>query len=104
MENLSCVLQRSDSISPQEQPFLFSMEHLWNCGDKLSKTGYGQYLMKEVQYKCDELYAPECDGGILWNDPSMGVEWPIHVTPILSAKDEKAPLLKDATLNFIYDC
>ncbi|UQZ33780.1 dTDP-4-dehydrorhamnose 3,5-epimerase [Paenibacillus sp. PK3_47] len=56
----------------------------------------------EVQYKCDELYAPECDGGILWNDPDIGIEWPIDVIPILSAKDEKAPLLKDVSLNFVY--
>ncbi|MFD1776566.1 dTDP-4-dehydrorhamnose 3,5-epimerase [Paenibacillus rhizophilus] len=57
----------------------------------------------EVQYKCDELYAPECDGGILWNDPDIGVKWPIDVVPVLSAKDEKAPLLKDANLNFVYN-
>ncbi|MNP81734.1 dTDP-4-dehydrorhamnose 3,5-epimerase [compost metagenome] len=56
----------------------------------------------EVQYKCDELYAPECDGGILWNDPSIGIKWPIDVVPVLSAKDETAPLLKDANLNFTY--
>lgn len=56
----------------------------------------------EVQYKCDELYAPDCDGGILWNDPSIGVKWPIDVTPVLSAKDEQAPLLKDANPNFIF--
>lgn len=56
----------------------------------------------EVQYKCDELYAPECDGGILWNDPDIAIEWPIDVTPVLSAKDEQAPLLKDVTHNFVY--
>lgn len=56
----------------------------------------------EVQYKCDELYAPDCDGGILWNDPAIGIEWPLHVTPILSGKDEQAPLLQDAVLNFTY--
>ncbi|WP_342547707.1 dTDP-4-dehydrorhamnose 3,5-epimerase [Paenibacillus sp. FSL P2-0089] len=56
----------------------------------------------EVQYKCDELYAPECDGGILWNDPDIGIEWPIDVTPVLSAKDEQAPLLKDVRHNFVY--
>ncbi|WP_339318637.1 dTDP-4-dehydrorhamnose 3,5-epimerase [Paenibacillus sp. FSL R10-2734] len=54
----------------------------------------------EVQYKVDELYAPECDGGILWNDPSIGIEWPIDVVPVLSAKDKNAPLLKDTHLNF----
>lgn len=57
----------------------------------------------EVQYKCDEFYAPECDGGILWNDPEIGIQWPIDVTPVLSAKDEKAPLLKDAKPNFVYE-
>lgn len=56
----------------------------------------------EVQYKVDELYAPEYDRGIIWNDPSIGIEWPIDVTPVLSEKDEKAPLLKDAENNFSY--
>lgn len=56
----------------------------------------------EVQYKVDEFYAPECDRGIIWNDPQISVEWPMDVQPILSAKDEKAPLLKDADINFSY--
>lgn len=56
----------------------------------------------EIQYKCDELYAPECDGGILWNDPEIGIKWPMDIHPILSAKDETAPLLKDVITNFIY--
>lgn len=57
----------------------------------------------EVQYKVDELYAPECDRGILWNDPSIGIEWPMDIRPVLSAKDENAPLLKDADNNFVYE-
>jgi dTDP-4-dehydrorhamnose 3,5-epimerase len=56
----------------------------------------------EVQYKVDELYAPECDRGIIWNDPAIGIEWPIDIQPVLSAKDEKAPFLKDADNNFVY--
>ncbi|MEV5029141.1 dTDP-4-dehydrorhamnose 3,5-epimerase [Paenibacillus sp. LPE1-1-1.1] len=56
----------------------------------------------EVQYKVDELYAPECDRGIAWNDPSIGIKWPIDISPILSDKDAKAPLLKDAEQNFHY--
>jgi len=56
----------------------------------------------EVQYKVDEFYAPDCDRGILWNDSAIGVEWPIHVTPVLSEKDEKAPLLEDADNNFSF--
>jgi dTDP-4-dehydrorhamnose 3,5-epimerase len=56
----------------------------------------------EVQYKVDELYAPECDRGIKWNDPEINIEWPIDGQPVLSAKDEKAPLLKDADNNFVW--
>lgn len=56
----------------------------------------------EVQYKVDELYAPECDRGILWSDPEINVEWPIDISPVLSVKDEKAPLLVHAENNFFY--
>ncbi|MEH7440151.1 dTDP-4-dehydrorhamnose 3,5-epimerase [Neobacillus drentensis] len=56
----------------------------------------------EVQYKVDELYAPEFDRGIIWNDPAIGIEWPINIKPVLSAKDENAPLLSAAENNFIY--
>lgn len=56
----------------------------------------------EVQYKVDELYAPECDRGIIWNDPEIAIQWPIDIAPILSAKDEKSPLLKDAENNFSF--
>ncbi|MDF2037690.1 dTDP-4-dehydrorhamnose 3,5-epimerase [Cytobacillus oceanisediminis] len=54
----------------------------------------------EVQYKVDEIYSPEHERGILWNDPEIGIEWPIEVKPVLSAKDEVAPLLKNAENNF----
>ncbi|MCM3574400.1 dTDP-4-dehydrorhamnose 3,5-epimerase [Mesobacillus subterraneus] len=57
----------------------------------------------EVQYKVDELYAPDCDRGILWNDPSIAIEWPMDIQPVLSAKDENAPLLKDAESNFTFE-
>lgn len=57
----------------------------------------------EVQYKVDELYSPECDRGIIWNDPSIGIEWPIDIKPVLSEKDERAPLLKDAEMNFKFE-
>lgn len=55
----------------------------------------------EVQYKVDAYYAPECDRGIRYDDPSIGVVWG-DVVPILSAKDEQAPLLQDCDCNFIY--
>ena len=47
------------------------------------------------QYLIDNDYAPELEGGILWNDPEIGVEWGIN-NPILSEKDKRSPLLKDA--------
>ncbi|PFO93194.1 dTDP-4-dehydrorhamnose 3,5-epimerase [Bacillus cereus] len=56
----------------------------------------------EVQYKVDELYAPECDRGIVWNDAEIGVKWPMEIQPVLSEKDEKAPSLKEAETNFVY--
>lgn len=56
----------------------------------------------EVQYKVDELYAPEYDRGILWSDPAIGITWPLDIQPVLSAKDEKAPLLAQAEHNFVY--
>ena len=43
-------------------------------------------------YKCTDYYAPDHDGAILWNDPEIGIEWPIE-TPTLSDKDAAAPPL-----------
>jgi dTDP-4-dehydrorhamnose 3,5-epimerase len=57
----------------------------------------------EVQYKVDELYAPEYDRGIIWNDPAIGIEWPMNIAPVLSAKDEKAPFLAEVDNNFIFE-
>ena len=59
----------------------------------------------EVQYKADNYYAPECDGNIRWDDPDIGVAWPLEPV-ILSDKDTKAPTLKErvaTSLNFVYE-
>ncbi|WP_141336621.1 dTDP-4-dehydrorhamnose 3,5-epimerase [Paenibacillus sp. tmac-D7] len=53
----------------------------------------------EVLYKVDEYYSPEHDRGIAWDDPDLGIYWPV-TSPILSEKDGKHPLLKDAENNF----
>lgn len=55
----------------------------------------------EVQYKCSDVYAPDCDGGIRWNDPEIGVDWGVS-EPVLSAKDQAAPFLKDWDSPFIW--
>ncbi|MBM6618244.1 dTDP-4-dehydrorhamnose 3,5-epimerase [Bacillus suaedaesalsae] len=50
-------------------------------------------------YKVDQFYDSKLDRGILWNDPNIGIEWPIS-NPILSIKDQQLPLLKHSELNF----
>lgn len=53
------------------------------------------------QYKCDNFYAPQADGGIAWNDPDLGIDWRIPVDKvILSEKDIKHPCLKDYDSEF----
>lgn len=56
------------------------------------------------QYKCDNYYAPEADGGISILDPSLGIDWGFPFEEaILSDKDRKHPLLKDFDSPFIFD-
>ncbi|HVF92837.1 MAG TPA: dTDP-4-dehydrorhamnose 3,5-epimerase [Sphingomonas sp.] len=59
----------------------------------------------EVSYKVSALYAPECDGGIRWDDPAIAIDWPIPagVVPELSGKDTVLPLLADFASPFPYD-
>lgn len=47
-----------------------------------------------VYYKCTSLYDKSSDGGILWNDPDLGIEWPWE-DPIMSEKDKSLPKLSD---------
>ena len=47
-----------------------------------------------VNYKVDDYYHPECDGGIAYNDPDLGVDWPLSDC-IISVKDLSLPRLKD---------
>jgi dTDP-4-dehydrorhamnose 3,5-epimerase len=53
----------------------------------------------EFMYKVDDFYAPECDSGIIWNDPELQIDWPIE-NPILSEKDKNLKTLKELTLSF----
>lgn len=54
----------------------------------------------ELSYKCTSEYAPEYDRGIIWNDPDIAIEWPVG-NPLLSDKDSRHPLLRDADNNFV---
>lgn len=52
-----------------------------------------------VSYKATEEYAPDLERGIVWNDPDIGIRWPIE-SPILSARDAQLPLLSEADNDF----
>ena len=55
------------------------------------------------QYKCDNYYAPQCEGALAWDDPDLGIDWILPADKvILSAKDAMNPLLKEADLPFEY--
>jgi dTDP-4-dehydrorhamnose 3,5-epimerase len=63
---------------------------------------HGFCVMSEeaaVSYKVTEEFAPDLDRGIAWNDPDIGIRWPI-ANPILSAKDAQLPLLREADNSF----
>jgi len=51
----------------------------------------------DLVYKCTTLYDASADRAILWNDPQIGIDWPVK-EPVLSAKDAAAPRLADAAL------
>ena len=48
----------------------------------------------DVIYKCTDFYILDDEGGILWSDPSIGIDWPI-ANPMISDKDSKYPCLRD---------
>ena len=52
----------------------------------------------EVIYKVDNVYAPDHEGGLIWNDPDVNVKWP-NDNPILSEKDKRWPTLKELIEN-----
>ncbi|SDA30655.1 dTDP-4-dehydrorhamnose 3,5-epimerase [Ruminococcus sp. YE71] len=54
----------------------------------------------EFTYKCDDVYHPEDEGGIMWNDPAIGIEWPDAGEIILSEKDKVHPSLKESKIEF----
>lgn len=54
----------------------------------------------EFAYKCDDVYHPEDEGGIMWNDPAIGIEWPEAGELILSEKDKVHPSLAESKIEF----
>ena len=55
------------------------------------------------QYKCDNLYHPECEGAIVWNDPTIAIDWGVaEAEIILSEKDKRNPTLAEIGEAFTY--
>jgi dTDP-4-dehydrorhamnose 3,5-epimerase len=64
---------------------------------------HGYYVMSEwaeFLYKATDYYAPEWERSILWNDPAIGIDWPLvdNIQPTLSNKDAEAPSLAEAEI------
>ena len=87
-------------------------EHIWailsadNHRQILIPKGFAHGVLTLVPnvhllYKVDEFYSVENDRNIRWDDPELEIDWNWN-SPILSEKDKKAPLLKDADINFEY--
>jgi dTDP-4-dehydrorhamnose 3,5-epimerase len=57
----------------------------------------------EVLYKCSDVYAPDCDGAVRWDDPALSVDWGVDpAAAILSDKDRAAPWFRDFVTPFEY--
>jgi dTDP-4-dehydrorhamnose 3,5-epimerase len=52
----------------------------------------------DLAYKCTDYYSANDDFGIIWNDPEIGIEWPIQ-DPVVSEKDSRLPILADLIAN-----
>lgn len=47
-----------------------------------------------LSYKCSDFYAPDCERGLFWADEEVGIDWPVE-KPLVSAKDQQLPFLKE---------
>lgn len=71
--------------------------------------GYGHAFITlepavEVAYKVSDIYAPQCEGGVIWDDPTLAIDWPLPGSgPVLSRKDEILPNLTGFDSPFAYD-
>jgi dTDP-4-dehydrorhamnose 3,5-epimerase len=66
--------------------------------------GHGFLTLEDntvFQYKCTDYYAPETEGGIMWNDPDINIQWPKGFDLILSEKDKNNVKLKEFNTPFV---
>jgi len=57
--------------------------------------------MAEFEYKCSDYYSPQDERGIMWNDPDLGIDWPVK-NPILSPKDRQNIPFREIEKDFIF--
>lgn len=55
----------------------------------------------EITYKCSNIYSPSSEGSLRWNDPDIGIDWPLNINPSISEKDSSAPFFKQFKTPFI---
>jgi len=60
-------------------------------------------LDSEIIYKCSDYYALETEGALRWDDPDIGINWPLSSAPVLSEKDATAPLLAGFNSPFTFE-
>ena len=92
-----------------------SASYGWHASVVLSAEAWNQVLVPigfahgfmtlepdtEVLYKVSSFYSPECDKGLLWNDPALGIQWPLPAhEAVLSDKDLRHPKLSELTSPF----
>lgn len=90
-----------------------------HCSERLSAENKKQLLIPkgfahgfvvlseiaEVMYKCDNYYSREHEGGILYNDPTLNIDWQLDLNQVIvSDKDRALPPLDLAVNHFVYDC
>jgi dTDP-4-dehydrorhamnose 3,5-epimerase len=56
--------------------------------------------MALVYYKCSDFYWPQCEGGVVWSDPDLNINWPVR-NPLISDKDSRYPFLRDVPVEHL---
>ena len=94
------VLEVAVDIRPDSKTF--GKSELFELSDKNFHQlwippgfAHGFLVLSEIadfQYKCTDLYFPDDEGGLIWNDPEVGIPWPVD-SPTLSDKDQNLPSL-----------
>ena len=87
----------------------------WEGYELTAESGYQLYIPvgfahgfitlepgSEIIYKCTDYYTPKAEGCIRWDDPNIGIKWPLSEGIVLNERDATAPLLKDTKSLFTF--